>query len=1678
MTNTKETTEKKSKTKNKILKTISKIVLGLILVFVVVILFVRSPWGQDIIVNKAVSYISDKTNTKVAVKNLFITFSGAIQLDGLYLEDTKGDTLVYSKSLEANVPLWSIITGKGVGVDALTWEGLRANIIRKDSISGYNFQFLVDAFTTPDPTAVKTDTTAAPLHLVLGKLNFKDFDIVFDDAVAGIDSHFKIGNLAADMEKTDLENMVFKASKLELSDSNMTFIQNPVPEIPDTEPSILPVLAVDNLNVTQVSANYQSYTDKMIAEVTIEDLSSKIPNIDLANNIVEVETFQLHNSSLVLRTETKTKAINYTSKKASEALVKETPAFNWPAVQVAVGHLDLQNNNFSYFVDNTPTRQGVFNPNAIAVTNFNLLANTINLKNQNAEMQVENIGFHEVSGIHLKNLSFNFKATHQALNISNLETVLNNNALSANLSIDYPSISALIKNPETSKFNLDIASFQVGLQDVFLIEPELKNIVQLETLSKKQLKGRLKANGNLSNIKVTEMNTHWGSDTQISLFGTLENATQLDSLQFDVPEFSAVTKNSDILQFVNEKDLGVHLPEDAVLKGSLSGTPKAIFTQATLSTTHGVAKVDAHFKNDKKLAFRADINIEDYKLNALLDNPQMGPLSLNLQASGEGENINELDARLDLDLLSFKYNDYDISNLKILGDIEDGRGTITSKYKDTNLNTNFYAFVVLDSLASQASIKLDIKGADLQALGLSQRPIKTAMIVYADFKGHTNNFDLAALVDEGVVVYDKKNYLIGDINAVAHVDADTTSFSFNNKLINIDLQSNADPSRFTKSLQRHVARYFSRDIKVTDTINKPVRLKLTGNINQSPILKEVFFDNIKTLDTINLAVDFNESHRQLKANITAPRINYSGAELDSLSFSMNTHAEKFNFNLGFKALKAEPLHIQKTEIKGEQIDKTLVLSFLAYHNEEKLIQILSEITGDQEQLRFHVKPTNLILDKQLWNTPDNNEILITNNKLEFNDFRFFKDQQSVEITDKLASQTRDHIAINYKNFKISEFLSYLNPDEKLATGNLNGDFIIEDPFTNPGIVANLQISQFKFMDVNLDTLEVDAKSLGENSYDFHANLRGGDIDLDVKGDYIALNTGPELDLNLDINQFNMSVLKAFSQNQITESSGWFSGQFNLSGPLSKPQYQGQLNFKNAGFKLAVFNAAFTLKNESITVNNSGFFLDNFTILDENNNPFEATGSIGTKSFTNPSFDIVAKASNFQFLNATKTDNNFLYGQASFDAEAKITGNLQIPKVKMKLAVGANTNITYVLPSATANIEERDGVVVFVNREHPDAILTRTEERRATIRGLDIEALLNIDKDAAVSLIINEDTGDNFKVSGEGDLNLSIKPNGSMTLAGIYEVQDGHYEMNLYNVVDRKFKLSPGSRVIWSGNPFDADLDIKALYEIKTSASALMAPVLSGDDVASRGKFRQVLPFYVFLNIDGQLMAPKINFGLDMPKDSQGAIGGQVYGRVQQLNQQQDELNRQVFSLLVLNRFYPNPGSDGSAGGATSIAKHNLNDAISDQLNIFSEKVLGKTGFDLDFGLDSYTDYQGLNPEERTQLDIAAQKKLFNDRLIVRVGSEVDIQGGSSTNKETPLIGNVSIEYLITENGRYRLRGFRRDEFENVIDGQTIVSGIALIFTKEFNKFNELWKALLASEQEAEAEKQKAKGNKK
>ncbi|HSP12752.1 MAG TPA: translocation/assembly module TamB domain-containing protein, partial [Salegentibacter sp.] len=700
-----------------------------------------------------------------------------------------------------------------------------------------------------------------------------------------------------------------------------------------------------------------------------------------------------------------------------------------------------------------------------------------------------------------------------------------------------------------------------------------------------------------------------------------------------------------------------------------------------------------------------------------------------------------------------------------------------------------------------------------------------------------------------------------------------------------------------------------------------------------------------------------------------------------------------------------------------------------------------------------------------WNIPENNSIVYSTEMIKFNNFRISRDQQEIFIDNTSGNTEKDHVALNFDHFDLATIFSYFNPETELAGGDMNGKLVLEEPFGSSAMLADLEIRNFRVMEAPLGVLTLDASAKGGGNYAMDLSTKGGELDMDLTGEYTSSEVAAQLDLDLQINELQLSVLERFSQGEIKETSGSIAGNVKIGGTTLEPEYSGTLNFEDAGFNVSRLNADFELRQETIDIDNDGIYLDNFILRDTNDNQFVVSGEILTETYLNPEFNLSLEASDFNALNSTREDNDLFFGKANFDVDARITGDLYLPRIDGRLKVNSNTDLTYIMPDAELEMMERDGIVRFVNREDLDDILTGdNEEVTAVVSGMIVNTLIEIDRDAVFTIVIDDNTGDNFRVAGEGELTFTIASNGRTNLSGRYVMNRGHYEMSLYELVKRRFEIVDGSSISWSGDPMEASLDISALYKVETSATSLMAGGPTRNDL---GRFRQELPFEVFLNVDGELMRPELSFNLEMPEEQQGAIGGEVYGRIQQLNQQEEELNKQVFSLLVLNRFFPDGGSDGSRGGTMNIARDNLNQALSDQLNRFSDQLVGDTGIELDFGVDSFTDYQGDSPQERTQLDITAQRRLMDDRLIVSVGSQVDVQGSNPTGESAPMIGNVSLEYLLTEDGRFRLKGFRRNMYENVIDGQIIVSGIALIFTREFNKFKELFEKEI---QESQKEK--------
>lgn len=1665
-----EPTKKKEKKKKKSgLRLFGKILLGIFIFILLLLLFIRSPWGQNIITQKLVSYIAEKTNTEVQVDRLFITFGGDIYLEGLYLEDEEGDTLVYSRELQADIPLWPIIRGKGIAIDEIEWSGVRANIKRKDTIDGFNFSFLAEAFATTDTTATATpaDTSSAGAAFTLGDVYLEDFKVNYDDQYMGIDMKVDLGSLEAEVREFNLDSMIYKLGDASLQNTRFSYVQTkPFPNNPDEPAPPLPHFAVESLEVNDVVGDYQSIPDGFLTDFDIGELLLEMPEGNLEENVVMINNLNLRNSEILVKT-------SETAQDPSEEEPNPTPEepgpFEWPAWRVVVEEISLVDNDFKILLEGKELQPDTFDPNAFVLTDMNLQAHDIALKDQSFQAKVERLNFSEPSGIDLKRSEFNVLINEDALRLTDLLLQLNGNHVEGSLVIDYQSLDQFIQNPEQATVDLNLPEFRVDLEDLYKFQPDLRQNQYFATLAKKPLYGNLRAQGELSSVEIEDATVNWGANTTLAAEGTVFNAADPDNLSFSFPRVRLNSSKGDIAAFIEEQDLGFTLPKDLTLSGSFAGSPEDIKVDAILNSSAGRVNVEGRFVTAPGIAFDADIQVTELEVGQLLQNEALGPVSLEISATGSGESLNDLDAIVQGSVTSMTYNGYEFEDLDIYAELEDGEGFAKVDYKDDNLNMELESFVQLDSVAPKIALQLNLIGADLQALGITQRQINTGFDLRATFEGNTEVYDVTANVNEGVFVYDDETYLLGALELLAHVRPDTTSVDIDNKMLNLRLSSNAGPMDFINALDRHYQSYYTLEDRL-DTVARPVNIELRAEVSPSPILEEVFLPQLEEMDTVKVRVDFQELEKRLAAQVSLPYLNYFGSEIDSLQFNLNSDREGLLFDFGLKRLNAGPLAIKETILEGELIGAELVMDFTSNYEDQTLVHVSSSVTREDDVLRVHIDPENLILNAAPWDVDPQNAILIGENEWAFNEFVLSRENQLLRASNDLAEIDKDHIGIEFENFRLAALFSYLNPEELLAYGRMNGNFVIEEPFGNTGLVADLLINEFGVLGVTLGDLTLEGESVGANTYNFDLAIRGN-ADLDLTGSYVALEETANLDLRLALNEIKMEVIEGFSQGAITATDGSFSGEVTVSGTTAEPIYEGNIEFNNAAFRVATLGTGFLLPDEDIRITNEGIYTENFEILDVNRNSLVLDGAVLTSTLLNPDFDMSFRAENFTALNSEEGANDLFYGRAVFDVTGSLTGNLELPRVEMDLTVGEETDLTYIIPEGNLEIEEREGVVVFVNRQNPNRILTQTEaeEEAVSFSGFLLNSYISIEENATFTVILDPDTGDNFRGTGEGDILFDIYPNGRTTMSGRVELQDGHYEMSLYNLVTRKFDIMEGSSIVWAGDPMDADLNITAVYNVEASASALMAPQLTSVDMDTRGRFRQELDFLVYLKIGGELNSPRISFGLDMPEDEQGAISGQVYGRVQQINQQENELNKQVFSLLVLNRFFPDSGSDGAGGGTLGFARDNLNDALSDQLNIFSDRLLGETGVDLNFGLDSYTDYQGESPEERTQLDIAAERSFFDDRLIVSVGSEVELQGSDQVGESTPVIGNVSLEYLLTEDGRFRLEAFRRRSFENVIDGQLIVSGLALIFSQEFNKFRELWDQIVSDEKKQQEE---------
>jgi hypothetical protein len=349
---------------------------------------------------------------------------------------------------------------------------------------------------------------------------------------------------------------------------------------------------------------------------------------------------------------------------------------------------------------------------------------------------------------------------------------------------------------------------------------------------------------------------------------------------------------------------------------------------------------------------------------------------------------------------------------------------------------------------------------------------------------------------------------------------------------------------------------------------------------------------------------------------------------------------------------------------------------------------------------------------------------------------------------------------------------------------------------------------------------------------------------------------------------------------------------------------------------------------------------------------------------------------------------------------------------------------------------------------------------STVTGMDIALNIHVNKEAIFNIIIDAANGDFLNTQGEAELSAGVDPSGKITLTGNYTLEKGYYQLS-FNLLKRKFEIAQGSMITWTGEPTTAKLDVHATYIANTAPIDLVESQLEASSAAIKNTYMQKLPFQVRLNLTGELMKPQVAFDIVLPENKNYGVANDVVATVQykllQLREDPGETNKQVFSLLLLNRFVgENPFKSESGGfNAGTYVRQSASRLLTNQLNSLAEGLIN--GVDVNFDVTSTEDYTTGSMRNKTNLDLNVSKRLLNDRLKISVGSNFELEGPQNSNQQSNNVaGDVAVDYQLSRNGRYLIRVFRKNDYEGEIDGYVIETGVSFIISVDYNRFREIF----------------------
>ncbi len=1312
-------------------------------------------------------------------------------------------------------------------------------------------------------------------------------------------------------------------------------------------------------------------------------------------------------------------------------------------IDLRIRSFKLINADFLYDDANLPREvPGTIDYDHLHVTNLNLDIKGFSLLRGDIRAEIKKLDLKEKSGFIIDQLSGNLKFTEQEIEIANLLLLTPYSNIHDYYSMRFDSLADFDDYINKVRMYADFNQSIVSFKDIKFFASAISKYTQVMMLNGK-------INGTVANLRSKDFELYTGKSTELKGEISIKGLPDIYHTDFYAKLQKLNTTYDDLtglLRGIDQDSTAAVIPEElknaGIIKyeGYYTGTVFNFNAKGFVSTDIGNISNDIHMNILPKIpTYDGSIQTIGFDFGKFFNTTTVGPASLKLVVNGRGFSIPDLKTEIEANVEQIVVNNHSYKNIISSGSIASKNfiGEVTIDDKDINLDFN--GSIDFNDIKNPVfDFYADINRIDLKALNVVKDTLIIQSKLNVNFIGKSLDGIIGTLVFNETNIQAKNNakYTFHNISIDSKFDGNGKSLSLSSDIIDAGIQGEYKLSTIASAVKSVVKRYLpSYDLgKIVKYQEQDFNFYV--RIDDAKPLTDLIYPALTISNKASLIGYLNTEKNILKVNSGIDFIKYDFIKLEKLIIDGENDQNRFDINIASEtAYINDSINIDNiaiaNSIQNDSIRFNIKLAEKTSANQLDLNGLLS--TNSSEPV-LEFLPSEILIDSQQWVLKNNFQIkFASDKKIYVSDFEVTNGNQLLGARGIISKEFEDQLSIDFQNLSLKSFNQILKKYNVNVQGVLNAKTKINGLLDESVIISDLSINTLIY---NKDTV---GDLLFNSTWDPKSeliNLNGSIFNKRLKtfgvaGSVSTSKSKNNLNIDVIMNETDLVVIEPFVKEYVSRISGKATADLKIRGSLNEPAINGYLTLKNAGLRVNYLNANLKLSDQ-IRLSENKIYFNNIQIRDNEGNKANLNGIISHTYFDKFNLDLRLQANNLLCLNTTAKDNDLYYGKAYATGLFQFRGPVEDVKIDINAKTERGTK--FYIPLDNTSAISKQNFIRFVS---PDSSENKKDDYRINLSGISMNMNLQVDEQSEVQLIMDPSSGEIIKGTGNADLRLVINSLGTFEMYGTYEIAEGEYNFVLQSLISKKFKVDKGGTIRWNGDPLKAKINLSAVYETRPQILPLILSA-SPSDTNTYSSTQRVKAECV-LNMRNELMSPDISFGLRFPEDQSltTKVGGYLANA--------DNLNNQVASLLVFGRF-----SNTSTNGNNYIPTTGF---LTAQLsNLVSTK-------NFDLNLDN---------------GVGGSLRLFNDRITI--DGSLNTANNSTTSSDnqqaaaSSITGDVNIDYKISKDGRFRAKGFQRNDNNSDAlkrGNNQLEQGVGLFYRIEFDTFGELWRKIFKKEKDKE-----------